>query len=424
MKIILIGNGSSLNRGCEAILCGTLIILARVFPNATIKNFYFTREHETEATLLQRLQTPSNIKITHAALPQIPPAARYTPNWFLSKLGEKIGPQTLSYFAYRNFQKALSQQIGNADFALQLGGDNYSLDYGFPLRNSSIDQALVNKKIPVALWGASVGPFSQNSSAEKWMVNHFNKYVRLILAREPESLEYLQTIGLGKKTCTMADPAFVMKPSQPDKRLWNKEIPEKCIGLNLSPLIGKYRKKTTDKQVWIKDAAILIETLTQHFDKHLLLIPHVTIPGNDDFIFMTETLKLVGDEFKNKVSIVPPTLNAQELKWLISQLDLLIAARTHATIAGFSSCVPTISIAYSIKAFGLNNQIFGNHDYVIHARDLNADSLIHCMKTMLKRSEELRGHLSNIVPELQSAAFEGGKILESKMLVSNSGTYR
>lgn len=422
MKIILIGNGSPLNRGCEAILCGTLTILARVFPEATIENYYFSRNKRAEVDLLKRSMNQG--KIHHIALPNIPSAIRFSTRWFLSKIGRRFGPHTMGYLAYRNFQDILASQIDTADFALQLGGDNYSLDYGFPLLHSSIDQTLASKGVPVALWGASVGPFSAIPGAEKWMLNHFKKYTRLILAREPDSLEYLQAIGLDKETYAMADPAFVMEPSQPKTCLWNNEIPEKCIGLNLSPLIGKYRQKLTGLHSWVKDAAFLIEAIIQHFNEHLLLIPHVTIPGNDDFVFMSEVLRLVDGRFKGKVSIVPPDLNAQELKWIISKLNILIAARTHATIAGFSSSVPTISIAYSMKAYGLNKLLFGNQDYVIHASDLNAESLIPCMEKVLSQSNHVRTQLSNIIPDLQATAFEGGEILATRMLTSPQKIYR
>jgi len=415
MNIILIGNGSLLNRGCEAILSGTLAILTLVFPKARIRNYYFSSGNGAETGLLKRSTSLPNLD--HIPLPNVAPAARFTARWFLSNIGKRGGPHELGYLAYRSFQDALTRQIDSADFALRLGGDNYSLDYGFPLLHASIDQTLASKKIPAILWGASVGPFSSSPSAEKWMIKHFKKYMRLILVREAESFDYLRKIGLGEKTCAMSDPAFVMAPSRPESDIWSKEIPERSIGLNLSPLIERYRQSSKGFQAWVKDAAGLIDAIMNRFNQPLILIPHVTEPGNDDFAFMSEALNLVGDNFRNKISIVPPDLNAQELKWIISKLDILIAARTHATIAGLSSSVPTISIAYSMKAYGLNSQIFNHHDYVIHARDLTAESLIHCMETVLDRSDQIRGHLSGIIPEIQAAAFGGGEVLRSRLVV-------
>ena len=61
----------------------------------------------------------------------------------------------------------------------------------------------------------------------------------------------------------------------------------------------------------------------------------------------------------NAVNIMPSEFNASQIKQVISQFHFFIGARTHATIAAFSSGVPTISIAYSVKAKGINKDLLG-----------------------------------------------------------------
>ena len=58
---------------------------------------------------------------------------------------------------------------------------------------------------------------------------------------------------------------------------------------------------------------------------------------------------------RKKGLIIPHTLFI--LKNIISNCHYFMGARTHSTIAALSSYVPTISIAYSIKAFGINEEI-------------------------------------------------------------------
>ncbi|MFR4670990.1 MAG: hypothetical protein ACLT69_14285 [Intestinibacter bartlettii] len=44
----------------------------------------------------------------------------------------------------------------------------------------------------------------------------------------------------------------------------------------------------------------------------------------------------------------------------------LYRARTHATIAAYSTCVPTLVIGYSVKAKGIAKDIFGTYEnYVL-----------------------------------------------------------
>lgn len=50
---------------------------------------------------------------------------------------------------------------------------------------------------------------------------------------------------------------------------------------------------------------------------------------------------------------------------------MFIGARTHATIAAYSSCVPTLVVGYSIKARGIAKDLFGTDEgYVLPVQAL------------------------------------------------------
>jgi len=410
MKILLVGNGSYLNRGCEAIARGTLRILQGVFPDSWVENHIFVREMDKSlAILAARADQAADIR--QKILPSARPLARFSLSWLLYQLGRRLGPHDLGYLGCRRFENLFRSTITSADMALQLGGDTYTLDYGFPLKHAVLDRALRSKGIPVALWGGSVGPFGPGSRTEKWMGTHLQKYVDLILVRETASLDYLRGIGLGSKTFLMGDPGFVLDPIVPPPDLL-KGIPiEGAIGLNLSPLLHRFHASGNDMPRWVNDAGALIRRLQESFNRPLLLIPHVTQIGNDDYEFMQEAVRRAGLD-PGVVPALPPSLTAAEIKWIIARLDLLIAARTHATIAGFSSHIPTISIAYSVKALGINQQVFGHHKFVIPARELSPDHLVEISRTALGQSEDIRGELSQTVPRIKALAFEGGAILK------------
>jgi len=409
-KIILVGNGSNLNRGCEAILRGTLRILGEVFPGLLVENHFFLTEKAREKGIFVARPGISG-GIPEEPLPAVRPVPRFSPTWLLYQMGRRIGPHDLGYLGCGQAEDVFRARLTSADAALQTGGDNYSLDYGFPLKHAVLDRALKSRGIPVILWGASVGPFGAGSRTEKWMIAHLRKNVDLILVREKASLDYLHRVGLGEKSILTGDPAFVMEPVMPPQKLLEGVSTEGAIGVNLSPILHRYGTSGNNLQRWISDAGILIRSLYESFDRPILLIPHVIQPGNDDHGFLHEAVLKAGIDPGN-VTAVPQSLTAAELKWVISRLDLIIAARTHATIAGFSSHVPTISIGYSLKAIGLNQQVFGHQDFLVPARELSPQRLVDVSRRALEQADDVRSHLAGIIPRIQASAFSGGEILK------------
>ena len=88
--------------------------------------------------------------------------------------------------------------------------------------------------------------------------------------------------------------------------------------------------------------------------------------------------------------------NCEELKGYIARCSFFIGARTHATIAAYSSCVPTLVVGYSIKAKGIAQDIFGKVDnYLIPVQDITSShQLTNSFSWMLNHQEEIRTNLS------------------------------
>lgn len=63
--------------------------------------------------------------------------------------------------------------------------------------------------------------------------------------------------------------------------------------------------------------------------------------------------------------------------------------------------MPTVSIAYSIKARGINRDIFGDEWMVIPTSQLTNNSLTTTFEEMVEREKELKERLNIAVPELQ-----------------------
>ena len=81
--------------------------------------------------------------------------------------------------------------------------------------------------------------------------------------------------------------------------------------------------------------------------------------GNNDL----EVLAQLYDEFKDNDRIMLiGDHNCMELKGYIARCRFFVGARTHATIAAYSSCVPTLVLGYSVKSRGIARDLFGNEE--------------------------------------------------------------
>ena len=162
------------------------------------------------------------------------------------------------------------------------------------------------------------------------------------------------------------DPAFSLKPQKVTLDKWYKA--RNVIGLNLSPLTIKTEKN-------YKDIISLIDYILKNTDYSISLIPHVTVNEVNDL----NVLRRIKEDYKDddRIFLEEKDYNCQQLKYIISKCDLIIAARTHASIAAYSSCVPTLVIGYSVKSRGIAEDLFGNYkDYVLPTDELTKDNLI------------------------------------------------
>ena len=92
---------------------------------------------------------------------------------------------------------------------------------------------------------------------------------------------------------------------------------------------------------------------------------------------------------------------APELKYIISHCRMFVGARTHATIAAYSSCVPTLVVGYSVKARGIARDLFGTEEnYVLPVQQLSEpDQLVLRYKYLAANENQIRTHLKRFMLE-------------------------
>lgn len=380
--VLLIGHGGYYNRGCEAIVRSTAGLLRRHFGDIRVilASYEPGLDHACEFGLAERI-------IPHFS-------QRWTPGWGLARFADQLGRHRGDRF----WAFPITRVLSGVDVVLSIGGDNYC--YDDPRYFFWLDRAAHRAGKPVALWGASVDV--QNITPEKL---HDLKSFELITARESRTVGNLAEIGVSSTVRLTADPAFTLESAPVELApFWPDG--DGVLGLNISPLLGRYSDGGAAPVV--EAAVAAVRYAVDGLGLGVLLIPHVTAPmpksarWNDDAVLLGEILRQVPRP--GRIQMLPPGLNAMEIKHVIANCRFFIGARTHSTIAALSSEVPTISIGYSVKAEGINLDIFGDTRFLCDIRQWDREVLMRGMKLLYESEDSARYRLKQTIPKVRSRA--------------------
>lgn len=339
MSLYLYPHGGSDNHGCEAIVRSTI----KMMPKEHIQLFSKHPEQDYKYGLNKICEIHKERKpISHYSLPYLKAFFNYR---FLKKN---------SAFEILSLSPLLGR-IKKNDILLSIGGDNYC--YGTPSYIYLVNNYCRNKGIRTVLWGCSIDEEAINQD----MISDLKNYSHII-ARESYTYSMLKNKGIAQVSLC-PDPAFNLNYKQ--TRLPSIFKPNNTVGINISPLISTYEGV---KGLTMLNYLSLISYIIQNTNMQVALIPHVVWKNNDD----RKPLSELFNHFKDtKRVVLVNNSNAEELKWVISQCRFMVAARTHASIAAYSSQIPTIVVGYSTKAKGIAKDIFGdNNNYIIPVQSL------------------------------------------------------
>lgn len=296
-----------------------------------------------------------------------------------------------------NYKKTIDLLKEN-DIALSIGGDNYC--YADVNKYIMQHEMMIYRGAKTVLWGCSVEPDVLNYTQ---IVEDLKRY-QLITARETITYNALKKVNLN--TVLVADPAFVLRPTY--VKLSSKFQTKNMVGINISPMIQK-KEKVPD--ITIHNYELLIETILKRTDMGVALIPHVIWDDSDDRIPLVQLYERYKES--GRILLIE-NQGCSSLKYVISQCRFFVGARTHATIAAYSSCVPTLVVGYSVKARGIARDLFGDEEnYVLPVQTMKEpDELTNHFKWIMEHENEIRNHLEEIMPEYISKAYRGKEALE------------
>lgn len=393
MKILFLGHEDFGNRGCEALVRSIVQIVQERAPEAE-----FLLPSRTPA--VDREHWPQ-LGERHVRLVGETLFARHLGWW--DRLVQKVPPLvSLGYPPFKPDAKTM-EALREVDQVIITGGDIISLEYGLPSLFFWAGMAEWARKLgkPVHLWGASVGPFTANPRVERQMARHLSRCYTSVSVRESSTRDYLTKLGV-PNVLYVADPAFHMKPEPHGAAdALFAAANSGVLGLNVSPLVRKFLKDDAARHAFDAEIVRFLQHVAVDRGMSVLLVPHVDpydgTAWNSDGIYMKGLMQAAGLP-ADKLAILPSDLNAAQLKHSLSRCRFFIGARTHATIGAISQGVPTISIAYSVKAVGINRDLFGEREVVLPTPMVSFETLDGALDRLLAQEVELRAIIAEKMP--------------------------
>ena len=380
-------HAGSLNHGCEAIVRSTVNMIN---DQVTI---YSEHPEEDRAVGLDSICT-----VKHQGH-----ARNKKDIGFIVTKGIETVFHTDAKFDY--LYSNLLNEAKAGELFVSIGGDNYC--YGNNPNLFFLNRKLNEKGCKTILWGCSIEP---KTLADPALIRDLNRYTT-IFARESITYQALIDSGISKEKMRLfPDPAF----SLPDQEcaLPKAMLEKDSVGINLSPLVNTLDETGGNVFENYKQA---VKYLLDETDWNVVFIPHVCKPGNDDRTILRRLKKEFPDNSRIVMVNEEAAQNCKELKYIISKCRFMITARTHASIAAYSRCVPTLVVGYSVKAKGIAKDIFGTYEgMVVDISEMKAPKVLREKVMDLIRNEQaIHDTLEKNMPGFIQKSFEAGQLLKN-----------
>ena len=273
-------------------------------------------------------------------------------------------------------------------------GDSFSDIYGkkrFFSRSFRKEMVLMSHT-PLVLGSQTYGPF--NNLFVRILASHIIKKSFRVFSRDAISTSIVQKLS-GIKPIETVDIAFEL-PYSYQKTKHDSMI----IGFNPSGLLwsGGY---TGNNQFKLKSnyksfCNRLIKSLIEKYDARIKLIAHVRSNNIDS---QDNDLNACNDIMRHFPGVFEPPIyfyTPMQAKSYISDLDIFIGSRMHATIASYTTGVVTIPISYSRKFKGLFDSI--HYSYCVDLCSENLEDSIRKIHKMIDNRRILKDNLLHNKP--------------------------
>lgn len=301
-----------------------------------------------------------------------------------------------------------ASRIAAADAVLDLsGGDSFTDLYG-PQRLAAVSEpkwAALRAGRPLVLLPQTYGPFATASGRRT--AERIIRSAALAYARDPWSHDQLLALAGEDADRTRlrrgVDVAFALEPRRPEEGVaasveeWG---PEATAGVNVSGLLrdAAGRDRFGLAGDYLATMTAVVRDLVA-VGALVVLVPHVHQAdggGESDVAAIAEVLARLTSAERERTRVLPPHLDAAEVKWAIGRLDWFVGSRMHATIAALSTGTPVSAYAYSDKTLGVF-ETCGMGEEVVDARRVAGAEAVAALVASFHRRETTRPVLARRV---------------------------
>jgi len=340
--------------------------------------------------MLDRISERTNINIKYTVF--TPEPAERVVDLFYRIYGKKLNVVTVRPISIRHLDVFLNfyKEVKKCNFVIDAtGGDSFADIYGnIRYIRGTICKLVTSKQSKLILAPQTIGPFNSKVN-EKFAVIAMNRAAK-VYVRDQLSYDFIKRIAPRANIKLASDVAMGL--------LYDAEK-EYCyvdgkinIGINVSGLLWK-GGYTGNNQFnltldYAKVTQMILDKYTADSSYQVHLIAHVIEDGayEDDY----SVCKKLSEKYHN-IILAPQFTNPIEVKNYICHMDLFIGARMHATIAAFSSGVPTIPVAYSRKFEGVFGSI--SYDINIDCKNLKTDEAFIKLDNLIQNYKEIESRM-------------------------------
>jgi len=269
---------------------------------------------------------------------------------------------------------------------------------------------------PLYIFPQSFGPFAHRW--ERLLIRKLLAHVRIVMAREPVSLQQLQACGLVHPRCYLVpDLAFAYPAASRSAaeawlraqgmRPWNGRP---FLGVTLINW-GAQNPRFRLQSAYEAAVAAAARHFVGRYKGSVILFHQVRgpLPIQDDRVparRVAAQLSDLGAAVQVLEGPVPPDL----LKALYGMMDIFIGSRMHSNIFALSEGVPVIAIGYQHKTRGIA-QIAGLERWVLDIQEVSPQTLIAKLDELWAEREAVREHIRHRLPGLCQQANRAGAII-------------
>jgi colanic acid/amylovoran biosynthesis protein len=443
--------GIHYNKGGEAVLISTIQMLKKYFPDSEIVSLIQVRDEFAKQYGITVIQNKKFHSKNYSLRTSVVSSTNLCRAWLWSFMHKRYS--FIANVLVTN--RELKERI-NADVIIDISMDHFSDDFGIIAEiEQSKDMLLgyfLNK--PVVMWAQSVGPFKSRLTC--WLAIYTLNKISIIMLREDVSIEYLRQLGISKAAIfKTADPAFTLFPSNMEttKDIFTKEgisiIKKPIVGITLSwstlirdakhskllnlalmlfrvirfilpefifdyvqKLGQNYTPVNITEYVKTKKMNLFVDQLIENLDCSIILIPHCTDPILDDRTVASSVISLI--KRTDRVFTLKGDYSAPEYKAIIGLCDLFIGSKMHSNIAALSLKIPTVSIQYGHKFYGIMKSL-GQEKYICD--DFISDEIMEKVRNIWSRREMEIGELGVLLLTVNKLASYNAEIVSEFMKI-------